>query len=251
MTEFKDKVVIVTGAGSGIGRACAELFAKKGAKVVISDVDEKGGKESVDLVKKAGGEAAFVKADVSKPEDCEALVKKTVDAYGRLDVGVNNAGIGGEPNMTGDYSLEGWHKVININLNGVFYNMKYQITEMLKHGGGSIVNIASILGQVGFATASAYVAAKHGVVGLSKNAALEYSAQGIRVNSVGPGFIRTPLLKDLEADKATMDMLIAMHPIGRLGKASEVAELVVWLASDKASFVTGAYYPVDGGYLAR
>jgi NAD(P)-dependent dehydrogenase (short-subunit alcohol dehydrogenase family) len=251
MTEFKNKVVIVTGAGSGIGRACAVLFAKKGAKVVISDVDEKGGNESVDLIKKDGGEATFIKADVSKPEDCEALVKKTVEAYGRLDIGVNNAGIGGEANLTGDYSLDGWHKVININLNGVFYNMKYQITEMLKHGGGSIVNIASILGQAGFATASAYVAAKHGVVGLSKNAALEYSAQGIRVNSVGPGFIRTPLLKDMEGDKDTMDMLISLHPIGRLGQAEEVAELVIWLASDKASFVTGAYYPVDGGYLAR
>ncbi len=251
MTEFKNKVVIVTGAGSGIGRACAELFAEKGAKVVISDVDEKGGQESVHLIKKGGGDAIFIKADVAKPADCEALVKKTVETYGRLDVGVNNAGIGGPPKNTADYTIEEWQRVIDINLNGVFYNMKYQIAQMLKNGGGTIVNISSILGKVGFATAPAYVAAKHGVVGLTENAALEYSAQGIRVNSVGPAFIRTSMLKPLEEDPDMMDMLVSMHPIGRLGEANEVAELVVWLASDKASFVTGSYYAVDGGYLAR
>ena len=171
-------------------------------------------------------------------------------AFGRLDIAVNNAGIGGPAALTGDYPLDGWHQVINVNLNGVFYGMRYQIPAMLKSGGGSIVNISSILGQVGFATASAYVSAKHAVVGLSKNAAMEYAAQGIRVNSVGPAFIRTPLLtKHLTEEQLTG--IAAMHPIGRLGRPEEVAELVLWLASDKASFVTGSYYAVDGGYLTR
>ncbi len=251
MTDFKGKTAIITGSGSGIGRECALLLAKQGAQVVVSDVNEKGGLETVEMIKKGGGEAVFIKGDVSKPQDCEVMVNKAVVSFGKLDIAVNNAGIGGEPNLTGDYSIEGWNKVIDINLNGVFYCMRYQIPAMLKTGGGSIVNIASILGQVGFATAPAYVAAKHGVVGLTKNAAQEYGTQGIRVNAVGPGFIHTPLLSDLEKDQATMDMLVALHPIGRLGKPEEVAELVVWLASDKASFVTGGYYAVDGGYLSR
>jgi NAD(P)-dependent dehydrogenase (short-subunit alcohol dehydrogenase family) len=251
MSEFKDKVVIVTGAGSGIGRACAELFAKKRACVIVSDIDEKGGKESVASIKNEGGEATFVKANVAIPEDCEALVEKTVAVYGRLDIGINNAGVGGPPKNTAAYTIDEWRQVIAINLDGVFYNMKYQILQMLKNGGGSIVNVSSILGKVGFATASAYVAAKHGVLGLTKNAALEYSAQGIRVNVVGPGFIHTAMLKEAEQDQAMMEMLVSIHPIGRLGESMEVAELVVWLASDKASFVTGSYYPVDGGYLAR
>jgi NAD(P)-dependent dehydrogenase (short-subunit alcohol dehydrogenase family) len=148
-------------------------------------------------------------------------------------------------------SVEGWQKVLSVNLSGVFYCMRYEIPAMLKTGGGAVVNMASILGAVGFAGSPGYVAAKHGIVGLTRNAALEYSAQGIRVNAVGPGFIKTPLLRDLEKDPATMEMLVGLHPIGRLGQPEEVAELVVWLSSDKASFVTGAYYPVDGGYLAR
>jgi len=163
---------------------------------------------------------------------------------------VNNAGIGGPAAPTGEYPLDGWEKVIGVNLNGVFYGMRYQIPAMLKSGGGSIINIASILGQVGFAYSSAYVAAKHGVVGLTKNAAIEYAAQGIRVNSVGPGFIKTPLL-DKNLSEEQMAGIAALHPIGRLGRAEEVAELVLWLASDKASFVTGSYHAVDGGYLAR
>jgi NAD(P)-dependent dehydrogenase (short-subunit alcohol dehydrogenase family) len=177
-------------------------------------------------------------------------VAAAMKAFGRLDVAVNNAGIGGPAALTGDYPLDGWHQVINVNLNGVFHGMRYQIPAMLKSGGGSIINMSSILGQVGFATASAYVAAKHGVVGLSKNAAMEYATQGIRVNSVGPAFIRTPLLtKHLTEEQLTG--IAAMHPIARLGRPEEVAELVVWLASDKASFVTGSYYAVVGGYLTR
>lgn len=248
---LKDKAGLVTGASSGIGRAIALTWAREGARVVVSDVSEKAGEETAALVRALGGDAVFVKADVGKPEDAQALVERAVALFGRLDIACNNAGIGGPQAPTADYPLEGWAQVININLSGVFYGMKYQIAAMLKNGGGSIVNVASILGAVGFAGAPAYTAAKHGVVGLTKAAALEYSAQGVRVNVVGPGFIHTPMISGLEEDPAIHTMLVGAHPIGRLGRAEEVAELVSWLSSDKASFVTGAYYPVDGGYLAR
>lgn len=244
-----EKVALVTGAGSGIGREAALFYAKNGAHVIVSDMNEAGGLESVDKIKAVGGDARFIKADVSSPEENERLVAKTLEAYKVLDIACNNAGIGGESNPVGDMSIEGWKKVIDINLNGVFYGMHYQIPAMLTQGKGAIVNIASILGQVGFMNSSAYVAAKHGVVGLTKNAALEYSAKGIRINSVGPAFIKTPLLNQL--DEATMNMLVSLHPIGRLGDPKEVAELIVWLSSDKASFVTGSYYAIDGGYLSQ
>jgi len=250
MGDLKDKVAIITGGASGIGEACAILFAKHGAKVVISDLDLDGAQRVLAEVKTNGGEGIAVRTDVASAEDNEKLVAETLKAFGRLDIAVNNAGIGGPPALTGDYPLDGWHQVINVNLNGVFYGMRYQIPAMLKSGGGSIINMSSILGQVTFATASAYVAAKHGVVGLSKNAAVEYATQGIRVNAVGPAFIRTPLLtKHLTEEQ--LEGIAAMHPIARLGTSMEVAELTLWLASDKASFVTGSYYAVDGGYLAR
>ena len=248
---LKDKVALITGGSSGIGRAVALAWAREGAKVVVSDVDRGGGGETVEQVRAAGGEAIFIAADVSKPEDCEALARGAVEKFGRLDIACNNAGIGGPQAPTADYPLDGWAQVIGINLSGVFYGMKYQLPAMLKNGGGAIVNMASILGAVGFAGAPAYTAAKHGVVGLTQAAALEYSAQGVRINAVGPGFIHTPMISALEDNQAVNDMLVAAHPIGRLGRAEEVAELVLWLSSDKASFVTGAYYPVDGGYLAR
>ena len=250
MGTLNGKTALITGGGSGIGEATALLFAREGANVVISDLDTIGGERVLAAIRRAGGMGEFVQADTSRAADCEHCVAQAVVAYGKLDIAVNNAGIAGPAELTGDYPLDGWRQVIDINLNGVFYGMRYQIPMMLRYGGGAIVNMASILGQVGFATASAYVAAKHGVVGLTQNAALEYGAQGIRVNSVGPGFIRTPLLtKHLSEDQ--LAGIAALHPIGRLGKPEEVAELVLWLASDRASFVTGAYYAVDGGYLTR
>jgi NAD(P)-dependent dehydrogenase (short-subunit alcohol dehydrogenase family) len=249
MKLLKDKVAIITGAGSGIGKATALLFAKEGAKIIISDINEANGNSAVEEISKGGGQAFYIKADSSKPGDNETLVKKTFEKFGALDIAVNNAGIGGPIAPTGEYPIEGWEKVIAINLSGVFYGLRYQIPAMLKHG-GSIINIASILGSAGTKSSPAYVAAKHGVLGLTKAAALEYADKKIRINSVGPGYIKTPLVEN-SLDKAALDALVGLHPIGRLGESSEIAELILWLASSKSSFVTGGYYPADGGYLAQ
>ncbi|MCU0625724.1 MAG: glucose 1-dehydrogenase [Gemmatimonadaceae bacterium] len=245
------RVALVTGAGSGIGRAVALAYARAGARVVVSDIDEQGGEETVRAIAAHDGapEAFFMRADAASAQDHEALVAATTERFGALHVACNNAGIGGELSPVAEKTLDGWRRVIDVNLTGVFYAMRAQLPAMLAAGGGAIVNMASILGQVGTVGASGYVAAKHGVIGLTRAAALEYAAQGVRITAVGPGYIDTPLLTALPDDARAG--LVALHPVGRLGRAEEVAELVLWLSSDRASFVTGSYHPVDGGYLAQ
>lgn len=246
---FTGKTAVVTGAASGIGRATALLYARHGANVIVSDISEEAGRDAVHEIKKSGGEAAFARADVSDPSDCEKLIQKAVKTYGGLDIACNNAGISGEANCIAAMNLAEWKKVIDINLNGVFYCLKYEIKAMLERGGGAIVNTGSILGAVGFATMGAYVAAKHAVVGLTQTAALEYAAKGIRVNAVAPGFIDTALLGGVH--QRVKHSLAQMHPVGRMGQPEEVAELIIWLSSSKAAYANGSCYPMDGGYLAR
>jgi NAD(P)-dependent dehydrogenase (short-subunit alcohol dehydrogenase family) len=253
--QFNTKVAVVTGAASGIGRATALAFAREGANVVVSDVAVQGGEETVRLIKEAGGEATFVTCDVSQAEEVKALVTKAVDTYGRLDYDINIAGIEGTLATTADYPEDVWSKVIGINLTGPYLCMKYAIPQMLTQGAGVIVNMASILGVVGFATAGAYTAAKHGLVGLTKVAALEYATQGLRVNAVCPGFIETPMVMErglaAGSHPEVYQQLAEIHPMKRLGKPEEIAAGVVWLCSEAASFVTGQTLIVDGGYTAQ
>ena len=248
------KTALVTGGGSGIGRAASLAYASEGARVVVADVNVEGGEETVQLIKEAGGEAILVHADVSKPEDTQAMVAQTVEAFGALDCAFNNAGISGgrERRLTADYLDEDWARVISINLKGVWLCMKAEIPQMLKQGSGAIVNTASVAGLVGLTGTVAYVAAKHGVTGLTKAAAMEYSSSGIRVNAVCPGYIHTPMVQGIfDENEGYEDRVASRHPIGRLGEPSEIAAAVVWLSSDAASFVTGHNLPVDGGYMAQ
>lgn len=249
---MKNKVALITGAAAGIGRATALEFAKQGAKTVISDLDKKGLDETAKMIESEDGEVLSLLTDVSKSDEVKKMVDNILDHFGRLDYACNNAGIEGEMAATADYSEEQWDKVMNINLRGQWLCMKYEIPAILKQG-GAIVNISSILGKVGFAQAPAYTAAKHGLIGLTKAAALEYSGQGIRINAVCPAFIETPMLEraGITSDKETKEQTISLHPIGRLGLAEEVAEAIIWIASDKASFVCGHSLMVDGGYIAR
>lgn len=247
--DFAGKVAFVTGAASGIGEAVALQLAERGASVVVADLKLDAAQKLVDTIKGNGGEAAAVAVDVAKMDQVEKAVQFTVNTYGGLDVAVNNAGIGGAAAPLGDYSFEDWHKVIDVNLNSVFYSMKYEIAAMLAGKGGAIVNMASILGSVAFPNAPAYVTAKHGVVGMTKSAAIDYAKKGIRVTAVGPGFIDTPLLAAVP--KEAYDGLTALHPLGRLGRSEEVAALTLFLLSDAASNITGSYHVVDGGYVAQ
>jgi NAD(P)-dependent dehydrogenase (short-subunit alcohol dehydrogenase family) len=246
------KVALVTGASSGIGRATALAFAREGAKVVVADVTVEGGEETVAQVKKAGGEAIFVKTDVSKAVEVEALVAKAVATYGRLDCAHNNAGIAGNAKTIVDDTEDNWDRILAINLKGVWLCMKYEIAHMLKQGGGAIVNTASGAGLIGVRRGGAYVASKHGVVGLTKTAALEYAKAGIRVNCVCPGPIDTPMLQGIGGrNQMVIERMVAAQPGGRLGQPAEIAEAAVWLCSDAASFITGLPMPVDGGYTAQ
>jgi NAD(P)-dependent dehydrogenase (short-subunit alcohol dehydrogenase family) len=246
------KVALVTGGASGIGRATALTFAREGAKLIVADMNEDGGQQTVHLITEKGGEATFVQVDVTSTSAVEALISKTMETYGRLDCAHNNAGIaGGVRARTADYPEDRWQQVIAVNLTGVWLCMKYEIPQMLHQGGGTIVNTASAAGLVGSRGTSAYVASKHGVVGLTKTAALEYAQQGIRVNCVCPGAIQTPMTDRAWSDPARRARVIASEPVGRIGNPEEIAEAVVWLCSDAASFVTGHAMSVDGGYVAQ
>ena len=251
MGLVNDKIALITGAAAGIGRATALKFASEGAKVVASDVNGKGGEETVDLIKKAGGDAIFVKSDISQSADVKALVAETVKTYGRLDCACNIAGILGTMGPFTDQTEDDFDRVIAVNLRGTFLCIQAELGQMLKNDGGTIVNVASIAGLVGSAGISPYVASKHAVTGLTKTAALEFAQQGIRVNAVCPGGIDTDMVQSFLSEEFTREMIDTMHPIGRIGQPEEVAELMVWLCSDRSSFMTGAIIPIDGGFVAQ
>ena len=249
--DLQNKVAVITGGTSGIGRDAAVLFAKAGAKVVVFGRREKEGNETLELVRKAGGEGLFVKGDVSRAADVQLLVNTAVERYGRIDVAFNNAGIEGNWMPIVDQAEEDWDKVIDINLKGVWLSLKYEIQQMLKQGGGgAICNMASVAGLMGSAAAAPYCASKHGVIGLTKSAALEYAPQQIRVNAVCPAVIETPMASRLFGEPSVEKQILAMHALGRFGSPLEVAEAVVWMCSAKSSFMTGQYIVLDGGFLA-
>lgn len=249
---MKGKVALVTGAGSGIGRATAELFAVHGAFVVVADKNLDSAKETLDLIKKSGEKGLALEVDISQEDEIKSLIEETIDRFGQLNYACNNAGIEGEQAFTAECSAENWSRVININLSGTWFCMKYQIPEMLKNSDGAIVNVSSIAGLLGFSGIPAYASSKHGMNGLTKTAALEYAEQGIRINAVCPGAIQTPMIdRFVGTESQERKDLIAAHPIGRLGRPEEVAEAIVWLCSEKSSFITGQILAVDGGYTVR
>jgi NAD(P)-dependent dehydrogenase (short-subunit alcohol dehydrogenase family) len=249
---LEGKIALITGAGSGIGRATAQVFAREGARLILADVAEVGGRETLAMVEQAGADGIYVKADVAHEPDVEAMVASAVSTYGRLDCAFNNAGIGGAGRLTHEYSLAEWNRVIAINLTGVWLCMKAEITQMLTQGGGVIVNTSSIMGLTGAIRVPAYTAAKHGVAGLTKAAALEYARHGLRINAVCPAPIYTPLLMSAFDKRPDIEARYARsEPMKRIGQPEEVAEAVAWLCSDRASYVTGLPMPVDGGYMAQ
>ncbi len=246
------KVSLLTGAGSGIGRATAKIFAREGARLALADIVEANGEERFLMVKDLGAQAIFVRTDVSKSQEVDALVAKTVETYGRLDCAFNNAGIGGRGALTHEYSEEDWNRVLAVNLTGVWLCMKAEIIQMLKQKSGSIVNTASIMGLTGAIRVPAYTAAKHGVAGITKAAALEYARHGIRINAVCPAPIYTPMLmQSFEKRPDIEERYARSEPMKRIGQPEEVGEAVAWLCSDRASYMTGVPVPVDGGYMAQ
>jgi len=246
------KVALVTGAAAGIGRATAVAFARNGARVAVSDVNDAAGEETARMIAAAGGTAIYVHADVSRSPEVKALIARVIDAFGRLDYAFNNAGIEGQSAPTAECTEENWDRVIGINLKGVWLCMKEEIPQMLHQGGGAIVNCASIAGLVGFAGVPAYTSSKHGILGLTKTAALEYATQGIRINAVCPGVIQTAMIERFTGGSSEAEArLVAQEPIGRMGTSEEIADAVIWLCSDGAGFVTGHSLVVDGGFVAR
>lgn len=250
---LKDKVALVTGGGSGIGRAVALALAREGAQVLVTDMNAAAGNDTVERINTSGGTALFNSLNVAKVHEHVCAVDMAVKHFGALHIACNNAGIStgrsGAYRPLAEVECDDWSDILDVNLSGVFYGMRAQISAMLRFGGGAIVNVASVMGQVAGLGLSPYVASKHGVIGLTKAAAIDYAQQGIRVNSVGPGYIDTPMLA--QKDKQVLERLAALHPMGRLGKTEEIAEIIIWLCSERASFVTGAYYPVDGGFLSQ
>jgi NAD(P)-dependent dehydrogenase (short-subunit alcohol dehydrogenase family) len=252
MSSFKDKVALITGGTSGIGRATAVAFAREGAKVVVTGRREREGQETVDLIKKAGGQAIFLKTDVAKEADVKAMVEKTVATYGHLDYAFNNAGIEQLPTPLLEQTEEAFDQIININVKGVWLSMKHEIPQMLKNGGGAIVNMASVAGLIGFPGIPIYIASKHAVLGLTKSVALEYAKSGIRINAVSPAAIETDMVDRFVGKEGdARQQLASMHPMGRMGKPEEIADAVIYLCSDRASFVTGQSLALDGGFTTQ
>ena len=252
--SHQDKIVLITGSGSGIGKVSAQLYAKEGASLIISDINEQGGHETVKEIKAAGGEAMFIKANVAKYEDVKSLIDQIVSTYGRLDIAVNNAGIANKrPLRTADADIEDWERVMSVNTTGVFYCMKEELKQMMKQGSGSIINIASIAGLKGLPSSLSYVASKHAVVGMTKTAAMEYARHNIRINAVCPVFTITPMFQPDAMEQISAGLSEKLKngvPMKRFAQPSEMAEAILWLSSEKASFITGHSLPVDGGLMA-